>query len=611
MPATETPKTRRRKQRTDDGKGDRRMIAGKRFRTPSATGLEADKRFERIDDVWRDNETFCRKKLKKEPHWNHIALWAAESIRKGVMRVPLPPIDDILPTFDEADCDWPQMLKMIIGRHTDEEYVSHYTPTVDGLAAEEAISIYEIVSDAFPSVNWVLPKPHAEAHVKGREQNARWSLEQLAKAKNNAPPDPKTPLIAGTFHESLSAYEEKRRADFTEPDGTFDGSGHHFLGIIRAVRERRSDFQLAELDYRRCQEEYDYWRDRPEDRRKNKKGNYLTRKTCQNYIGELGRFFDWLHLTSKFGWRKPEDFSSLKRKVRTLKTDRRSVQEMEIKTFSIEDLKLLYRHAIPSERFLMAWCLNCAHGAAEMGRVEWADLFLRQEHPWKNQGLKVDSSSEDSWCGFTRPKSDVLGWWLLWPETVQLLEWWRSECQSHRRREPRPNERLLLTNTGSPLYRDESRNAQSGFSNAWRRLRKRIENEEPEVTIPKLPFGTLRNQLSDWLGGDQAKALVASVALCHGIPHQGDKLLYRHYANRPWAALFQSQREYRDYLRPMFDAVSDPLAEPDPTGDKVRVLWETGIRSVKRIAECLELSEAIVQRRVQKLGLRAGSKDSL
>ncbi len=90
----------------------------------------------------------------------------------------------------------------------DEEYVSHYSPTVDGLNAEEAIAVYEVVSEEFPSVNWVLPGPHADVHVKNREESARWSIGQLAKAKNQTPPDPKTLLISGAFHEALTAYEE-------------------------------------------------------------------------------------------------------------------------------------------------------------------------------------------------------------------------------------------------------------------------------------------------------------------------------------------------------------------------------------------------------------------
>ncbi|PHQ34829.1 hypothetical protein [Rhodopirellula bahusiensis] len=605
MTATKKLKTRRSKKRTDDGKGDRRMKAGKRFRTPGVAGDEADKRFARIDQLWDDNEHFCENDLKQDAQWTPIAIWAAESIRQGEFRVPLPPIDDILASFEESEL--PILLKLIIDRYTTEDFSCHYPATVDGFQADEAMHIYDVVTEAFPSVNWGLPKPFAEEKVKRHEKNARWSLEQLAKAKNQTQPEPTTPLITGTFHAALTSYEKNRRQEFTEPDGTFDGSGHHFLGIIKAVQERRPDFQLAELDFRKCQDEFDFWRDRPEDRRKNKEGKPLAQKTCQNYVGELWRFFEWLHLSTEFGWRKPQDFSSIKKDVRKLKSDRRSVHDMEIKTFSLGDLKTLYMNAIPFERFLITWGLNCAHGAAEVGRVEWGDLFLAQEHPWKSQGLKVECSEEDNWCGLTRPKSDVIGWWWLWPETVKLLEWWRVESKRRLGRELKQHERILLSETGTPLYRDESRNAQSSFGNTWSRLRKRIAKNNPEATVSDLPFGTLRNQLPDWLGGEQARAIVASVALCHGIPHKGDKLLYRHYANRPWASLFKAQREFRQHLMPMFDSVPDPTSEPDPLGDKVRTLWETGVRKPKQIADSLEISVATVHRRLNELGLREKS----
>lgn len=42
---------------------------------------------------------------------------------------------------------------------------------------------------------------------------------------------------------------------------------------------------------------------------------------------------------------------------------------MPIGTFSLDELVTLYKHAIPFERLLLVWCLNCAHGAAEFGRV--------------------------------------------------------------------------------------------------------------------------------------------------------------------------------------------------------------------------------------------------
>ena len=110
----------------------------------------------------------------------------------------------------------------------------------------------------------------------------------------------------------------------------------------------------------------------------------------------------------------------------------------------------------------------------------------------------------------------------------------------NRGRKPAGEDVVQLTKSGKPLYRDESRNAASGFANAWKRLLDRVEASEGKAAIRRLAFGTLRNQLPD---RGHAKAVVASVALCHGIPHGEDKLLYKHYSNRPWGALFEAQRE--------------------------------------------------------------------
>ena len=53
---------RRHRRRKDDGKGLRRMVAGKRFRLPAdVDDREADRRFGWIEDLWLDNARFCRR----------------------------------------------------------------------------------------------------------------------------------------------------------------------------------------------------------------------------------------------------------------------------------------------------------------------------------------------------------------------------------------------------------------------------------------------------------------------------------------------------------------------------------------------------------------------
>lgn len=594
---------RRHKDRRDDGKGIRRFIAGHRFRfSADASKKEVEQRIVRLEQLWDENEAFCRK-IGRSVEWTDMALWAGNHIRLGELRIPFPPIDEILPSFGDSPihCE----IEGVINHYLDDTGAYDYPSDVDGLTWDEAVKFYDLLVEWFPSVNWTFPEAHRVEMVRSRESSSRWNLEYLAAAKRLPPPDPKTPLITGTLHEALLAYEKVRDKGFFYPDGSYNGSGHHMVGMVRDFRVRYSDFPLAELDFTRCQTVLiDYWRNRPPRRKKGQEHLPMAKKSCGNNLGELKRFLESLHLSTEFGWRKFEDFSSLNFEIKDLPTDRKSISRMPIGTFSLEDLMLLYKYALPSERLPLVWCLNCAHGAAEFGRVEWEDIFLHQEHLWKAQGLKLETDNQDSWCGLLRPKTDVLGWWWLWPETVTLIEWWRAKLASTLNRTLEQTERVVLTDKGTPEYRDSSRNAQSGFASRFTRLLERIEDNEGQDAILKRPFGTLRNQLSDWLGGDEAKAVVASVALCHGIPHKGDKLLYKHYSNRPWAALFRAQRDYREHLRPMFEAMPDVLAVYDPIGDKVEQMWKSGERNIDKIAEALSKSPATVNRRLKERELK-------
>lgn len=368
---------RHHKKRTDDGKGFRRMIAGRRFRMPpETTEHEANRRFARIEDLWHDNEAFCQK-TGHSLDWTKIALWAADFIRKGEMQVPLPPIDDILRSY-ESKSQWCLSMAGTFGKKRYKDDDSEYPKTVDEMSWVDADVLHGVLSRNFPSVNWQLPAPHVEQIIRSYQDDAQLMLEHVARMKQQAPPDPNVPLIAGTLRQALEAYEEARRNDFILPDGSFDGSGHHMVGMVARMRERMDDLPLATLDLARCQDMIDFWRNRPKNL---ENGRPLSKKTVQNYIGELKRFFTWLHLTNLFEWRRPQDIDLLNTKVRDLPSDRRSLDEMEVSVFSVEELALLYKHAIPSERLLLVWGLNCAHGAAEFGRVEWGDLYLQQDHP--------------------------------------------------------------------------------------------------------------------------------------------------------------------------------------------------------------------------------------
>ena len=606
--------TRRHKRRSvsrQDDKGERFFLQGKRWRFPR--GLESQDlldRIARLRELWKDQERFCLGQVFFAPQeiysdsdpsfvagaqwflnrrrgtpgtdgdsaapgtapgflmrradqageisvhkgaadWSPLSLWIAEQIKQGIRPLPLPP--------------WPELQRSLVDNgRVDYRFMELWRRLVPAPEAppivteqlywQEALQLLNRLTTAYPSVSWTMFSHQIDAATRFHEAEVRANIEQAARIRSQKPPE-KLPLIPGSFHEALREYTQKRTADFTK-GGEFDGSGHHILGLIENFEKRQPDLPLAMLDFSRCQEIYDFWRNRPLNLRTDEP---LSLKHCSSHIGELNRFFKWLHTTSAFRWRRPNDFDLLETKVKRLASDRRSIQSIELKTFTVEHLTLLYRHALPAQRLKIAWCLNCAHGAAEIGRVEWEDLFLNQGHPWAREGLKIDSNGEDSWCGLLRPKTDVVGWWWLWPETVQLVRWWKSHLEQRLRRPVQSSERILLTDKGLPLYRDTSRNAQSSFQNEWTRLHSRVIQAEGPKAVPRLPFGTLRDQFSNWLGSDQNRAVIASVALAHGIPHKGDKLLYKHYSNRPWAHLFAAQKEFRQLLQPLFDAVPDPL----------------------------------------------------
>jgi hypothetical protein len=507
--------------------------------------------------------TIKQKGIRRVPievQWSPLSLWIADQIRLGISPIKLPPIKELVASvchenqFDYRFICLAKFLYRIQGDYP--QFIEQANPF-------EAFSLVQSLTSVYPSVPWVMHDHQARLMMQVEDQTLKETIQTIRTISTSLPHDTEMPSepqirIPGTFHQALKCYSVKRRDDFIVGD-TFNGSGHHMLGLVENFEKRQPDMPLADLDFPGCQQIYDFWRNRPQNL---KTGEALSAKHCSSHIGELDRFFRWLHTTPQFSWRRPDDFDLINRKVKRLDSDRRSIQNIELKTFHIEHLALLYKHALPSERLNIVWCLNCAHGAAEIGRVEWGDLFLGQPHPWIKEGLKYPARSNDSWCGLLRPKTDVIGWWWLWPETVQLVKWWRNELQTTLKRDLQSSERMMLSSTGSPLYRDSSRNAQTAFGNQWSRLFKRVEKMEGKNAVPKLPFGKLRDQMSNWLGSDENQAVLASTALAHGIPHKGDKLLYKHYSNRPWAHLFQKQQEFREVLQPMFDQCPNSEAWP-------------------------------------------------
>jgi hypothetical protein len=267
---------------------------------------------------------------KDEVEWTYIALWAAERIRQGEQRVPYPPLDDIIASFDPGGV-LDLRLHEIVHPYLDEDCFEQMPAQIEDAHWREAEAIYEVLTDFFFSVPWLLPRHHIDKICRVHERKARRSIDRIAHVRGESPVDPKTPLVAGTFHEAVEAYLVQRRAEFTT-DGEMSGSGYGMVGLAADFRDRQSDMPLAQLDFSRCQQVYDFWRDRPKNRRTNEP---LSRKHCSSHVGELDRFFNWLHVTSLFGWRKPENFDLIKKVVKEYDFDRPSINELQITTFTL------------------------------------------------------------------------------------------------------------------------------------------------------------------------------------------------------------------------------------------------------------------------------------
>lgn len=489
---------------------------------------EAERRRDRIQRLFAESVAALAS-FRHPPYWSEAALQAAKMIADGFDQVVIPPpatLNEIAPPgYDLGD----------------------YDPCWAPLNPAALVWSHAVATRLYPSVKWVLPEGGVGREAV-REGQLRFEIQAQRQAKLLGAAPPTNP-VAGTLHQALDRYDHylENEASRTISFATKENR----RAQVRNLKSSHEDIPLGFLDLAACQQLFDYWRHRPE-RKSGENGERYGARTVRHPISELTMFFDWLHSTADFAWRKPEDFDTLDKTIVRDKSKRSILELVGKPTFTVEQLSLINTHCNRLERLLLYLGLNCGFGAAESGRLEPDDIFIRKPNPlahlWKGR-TDFSVSEDDSWIAYLRPKTGVAGCWWLWPETVAALEEWQTD------RPDSTTPRIIVTEKGTSLYREESRNGQSGFNNLWTRLRDRIRREEGKkgnaIDLPDLPFGTLRDQFADWAvhqGEDEA----SSIGLAHGKPFKDDLLVC--YANLPFPRLFKVQRRYREYLKPMLDA---------------------------------------------------------
>lgn len=157
--------------------------------------------------------------------------------------------------------------------------------------------------------------------------------------------------------------------------------------------DRHEDLPLGNVDFEAVEKMILYWRRRPE-----KKGTKqrISKVSAENYIGEFKRFFKWLHSSTKFSWRKPDDFAGIETKVDTDANEIRKRLD-QVSTFSLEELVLLNQFATPLDRIFLLLGLNCGFGVAEIASLTIEDVCLFQGHsPRDQERLHFKTTDRDS-----------------------------------------------------------------------------------------------------------------------------------------------------------------------------------------------------------------------
>jgi hypothetical protein len=283
-----------------------------------------------------------------------------------------------------------------------------------------------------------------------------------------------------------------------------------------------------------------YWRNRPTTKRKTRSSI----SNADNHLTELFRFLDWLDGCEKYHWSLPKGTKKISRKVEKFQHEKKLTAVTKV-VYSPEQLATINATATDRERLALYLGLNCAMGAAELGRLLVSDFYLGEAHPYP-QKLRIESTAADNYLRYFRPKIEVFGEWSLWPETVELVTWAIARAKNI------GSELIFCRETGRPLYDETTKKPDAGFANLWSDCRKRSG-----IKL-KLPFGSLRDTLPDYLRAEHDSEL-ASLCLTHGTP--GVDQLIDCYSNKPWGCFHEALKASRAYYAPVFEKHKPPMLD--------------------------------------------------
>lgn len=358
------------------------------------------------------------------------------------------------------------------------------------------------------------------------------------------------------LHEALRDHIRWLREEYSDAEGNLTLSGKVKTKQVEVLLDRHNDIPLAKFDHDTLDAMLRYWRKRP-----NRKGSEqpVAVKTAEHQIASLKFFVRWLSRSDKYDWKKPESFDEIRTRVNAPSINVRP-QVTPDDIFTLDELILLNRYATPLERCLLLLGINCGFARAEIASLTVGEVFIRKAHDLRHQEiLRFQSTDRDSFIKRYRRKTNVYGEYILFPQTVEAMEW----ALARRRQHPGycPDARLLVSSSGEAYDKPTSGgNPNMQIPNRFSALIRRIQKTEEGKNFTRRPFKILRKTAGD-LVRRYSDGEVAAVFHSRGQAVRIDDLADA-YTTRPFGKVFRALRDVEQYLAPMFEAAgADPFSD--------------------------------------------------
>lgn len=536
---------------------------------------EAKRREEKLRQIWESVEHCSSEPL---PVWTSFALDVAKRVAKGECDIVLSRSDG------ESELAYASRIQQL----QSEVPVVRFVP--GDVAAYSLGQERRICQNRRPiEVPWVPPDALQDAKV---ITGVNWApVMDWARETHRE--------NAGTLHQAMRDFIAWIEEDYYRPHlGRITDYGRNKIHQVKTLMTRHDDVPLTQLDYEEVERMVRFWRQRPP---KKDSEDRITVKSASNYIGELRRFFAWLHRSNRYPWRKPDDFDDIDV---TVDRDHEGKQRKLAHTpvFTLDELVLLNRYATPLERVMLLLGLNCGFGAVEIATLTIGDLYLFKAHSRRHREiLDFDSTNKDSFIKRVRRKNGVYGEFLLFPQTVEAIQW--SLERRYQQPDPTSSASLLLNSRGEPYDKPtKSGNRNQQIPNRFEDLLRRIRDDDNEIN--KLSFGKLRKTAGDLIRRF-SDGEIAGVFLMHGQAVDTDDLADV-YTNRPFGKVFKAILRAQEHLGPMFAAAGPEPFKAGPqaytsrkTVDRIVKLHDDGL-SIREIAAKVGKSTTTVHRHIQK-----------